>query len=73
MEKQQETSTNIRLCMRETIMCDHLFLGSNAFTRFEHNLRLALLFQAVKKVNLTLPCSHICPLNLLPTAGSPSR
>ena len=36
MEKQQETSTNIRLCMRETIMCDHLFLGSNAFTRFEH-------------------------------------
>lgn len=51
MEKQQGTSTNIRLCMRETIMCDHLFLGSNAFTRFEHNLRLALLFQAVKKVN----------------------
>lgn len=48
MEKQQETSTNIRLCMRETIMCDHLFLGSNAFTRFEHGIRLALLNQAVK-------------------------
>lgn len=49
MEKQQENSTIARLCFQETTICDHLFLGENAFTRFEHNLRLALLYDAVSR------------------------